>query len=569
MTITRKVNHQESLRVPGRGVQPCMWTLALMFAGAGSVQAFEFDTGNEDLTARWDTTLKYSVAQRLKEPSSKLTADANLDDGDRNFDKGSLISNRLDVLSEFDLKYREYGLRLSGAGWYDSVYNDSNDNDSPRTVNSRLHQSDHFADDTEKLHGRKAELLDAFVFGHGEVAEMPVSGRLGKHTVLYGESLFFGNNGIAAAQSPVDIIKLLSVPNTQFKELIRPVEQFSGQIQLRPNLAVGAYYQWRWERSRLPAVGSYFSTADILDGGAEEILAGPNSIIPGGEPFHFAKTSDLTARDSGQFGIQVRYRPEALDVELGAYAARYHAKDPLVYVHPGEGFNPFSGQLGTYQLVFPEDIKTFGFSLSTAVGDTNVGVEVSLRDDMPLIPRGGSVVVPAGVAANNDGHALYPVGKTAHAQVSWITLLSPGPIWDGGSFIGEVAWNRLLSVSENREALEPNASRDATALRMVFEPAYYQVLDGLDVSLPVGLGYGISGRSSVINPGFSVEHGGDLSVGLNTTYLRVWKLGLNYTHFFGGDDGLLTPANGPVQSYSYKQSLKDRDFIALTAQRTF
>ncbi|WP_218196315.1 MULTISPECIES: DUF1302 family protein [unclassified Pseudomonas] len=105
------------------------------------------------------------------------------------------------------------------------------------------------------------------------------------------------------------------------------------------------------------------------------------------------------------------------------------------------------------------------------------------------------------VAANNDDKALYPVGKTAHAQVSWVALLSPGSFWDGGSFIGEIAWNRLLSVSKNREALEPSASRDASALRMVFEPSYYQVFSGLDVSLPVGLGYGISGRSSVINPG--------------------------------------------------------------------
>ncbi|MNF10373.1 hypothetical protein D3C80_2112910 [compost metagenome] len=73
----------------------------------------------------------------------------------------------------------------------------------------------------------------------------------------------------------------------------------------------------------------------------------------------------------------------------------------------------------------------------------------------------------------------------------------------------------------------------------------------------------------MINPGFSVEHGGDVSIGINANYLRVWKMGLNYTHFFGGDDGLLTPANAAVQSYSYKQSLHDRDFIAFTVQHTF
>ncbi|WP_128607225.1 MULTISPECIES: DUF1302 domain-containing protein [unclassified Pseudomonas] len=201
MTIIKEENRKESLLVMRTFRLPCLLTAALTFTGAESVHAFEFNTGIEELTTRLDTTLKYSVAQRLNAPSSKLTEDANLDDGDRNFDKGSLISNRLDVFSEFDLKYRDYGFRLSGAGWYDSVYNDSNDNDSPNTVNSRSHQNDHFASGTEKLHGRKAELLDAFVFGRSEIAEMPITMRAGKHTVLYGESLFFGNNGIAAAQS--------------------------------------------------------------------------------------------------------------------------------------------------------------------------------------------------------------------------------------------------------------------------------------------------------------------------------------------------------------------------------
>ena len=35
-----------------------------------------------------------------------------------NFDKG-LISNRVDILSAFDLSYkRKYGFRVSGAAWY-------------------------------------------------------------------------------------------------------------------------------------------------------------------------------------------------------------------------------------------------------------------------------------------------------------------------------------------------------------------------------------------------------------------------------------------------------------------
>src|SRR5258708_29471487 len=89
-----------------------------------------------------------------------------------------------------------------------------------------------------KLHGRKAEVLDAFVFGATDVGAARVSGRLGRHTVLWGESLFFGNNAIAGTQSPVDAIKASSVPGSTTKEILMPVGQASGQVQLLPALTL-------------------------------------------------------------------------------------------------------------------------------------------------------------------------------------------------------------------------------------------------------------------------------------------------------------------------------------------
>lgn len=534
--------------------------VALAALSVPAAHAFQFPTDNEDLTIRWDNTLKYSVAQRVKAPSSALTADANTDDGDRNFRKWGLISNRVDLLSEFDVSYRNFGVRVSGAAWYDDVYNRANDNDSPATANAASVPHDHFPSGTRTINGRDVELLDAFVFGKFDVGGKPVSFRLGQHSLLYGESLFFGNNGIAAAQSPVDLVKLLSVPNTQFKELIRPVPQVSGQVQLLPNLAVGGYYQFDWERNRLPGVGSYFSTVDILDAGGERILAGPGA--------YFARTGDEKAKSSGQGGIQLRYRPQGLDAELGLYAANFHAKDPVVYTSFA-GQNLAAGQLGQYRLVFPEDIRVVGASFSTTLGSANVAGEVSYRNNMPLVPRGGSVFVPPGVSANNSGNPLYPVGDTLHAQVSWINLLSPSMLWEGGSIVGELAWNRRLGISRNADALDPNATRDAAAIRMVFQPSYFQVINGLDINVPIGIGYGIFGNSSVINPGFGVRHGGDLSIGLSGVYEQVWKFGLTYTHYFGPEATVIAPPNAAVQAYSYGQSFKDRDFVSLTVQRTF
>src|SRR5438874_1685893 len=124
-------------------------------------------------------------------------------------------------------------------------------------------------DNTRKLHGRKAEVLDAFVFGATDVGTARVSGRLGRHTVLWGESLFFGANAIAGTQSPVDAIKASSVPGSTTKEIIRPVGQASGQVQLSPALTLMGYYQYEWERTRLPAAGSYFSVGDFLFDGGE------------------------------------------------------------------------------------------------------------------------------------------------------------------------------------------------------------------------------------------------------------------------------------------------------------
>src|SRR3546814_10898137 len=64
----------------------------------------------------------------------------------------------------------------------------------------------YFLDDTRELPGRDAELLDAFVFLRGDVGEASQGTvRLGRHSLIYGESLFYGGNGIANAQGPSDI----------------------------------------------------------------------------------------------------------------------------------------------------------------------------------------------------------------------------------------------------------------------------------------------------------------------------------------------------------------------------
>jgi hypothetical protein len=528
--------------------------------------ALEVATGNADVKLRWDNTIKYSAAWRLRDASDVLVsnppASINQDDGDRNFGKG-LISNRLDVLSEFDASYRMFGVRLSGAGWYDDVYNKSTDNNSPFTSNAVSVPNDRFTDATRKLHGRKAELLDAFVYGRAQFGETSASVRLGKHSLLWGESLFFGDNGVAGGQAPTDIVKLLSVPNTQFKELIRPTNQVSGQLQISPTVSIGAYYQFGWEKSRLPAAGSYFSRADFLDAGGERLIVG----APGGPftgPPAFMRGDDQKAKSSGQGGVQLRWRSEPMDTDFGFYAIRFHDKGPGVYVRPSAGAPDFvTGQIGTYNLVYAEGIKAFGVSASKSIGALNIAGEVSVRRNTPLVSTGGAVVVSPGQLADNHENPLYPVGNSAHAQISVIHTLERSALWDGGLFLGEIAWHRRTSVSRNAANLDPTATRDAAALRMIMSPTWYQALSGLDLSVPIGVGYNFGGRSSVIslwNGGWS--RSGDLSIGLAGDYLQKWKWGVTYTRYIGSAGTLVDASN----LYSFKQSFKDRDFLSLSVQ---
>lgn len=537
------------------------WTLPLaaMLIAPG-VHAVQIDTDNPDLKFRWDTSFKYSAGMRMKQPSAGLTTCTgceNQDDGNRGFRRHSLTSNRIDLLTEADLNWRNYGFRISGAAWYDAVYIRASDHDSPGTFNPVSVPHPQFTQATRELHGRKAELLDAFAQGQWRLGQSTLTGRLGRHTVLYGESLFFGNNGIAGGQAPIDAIKALSVPNTQFKELIRPVPQVSATLQVLPTTAVSGYYQFRWEGTRLPAAGSYFSTIDLVGSGFERVIAptpfGPVTVFP--------RQPDLEPKDSGQYGMQLRHSVESIGTDFGLYAIRYHDKTPQTYLRLRPiPVPPFAMPAGAAS-VYAEGVRAFGASFSRSFDAVNVAGEVSVRRNTPLV---SDPVIDVGAAGNNSSNPLYAVGNSAHAQLSALATLGPSFIARESTLLAEIAWNRRTSITRNPASLAANATRDAAAVRLLIEPVYRQIAPGLDISVPFGIGYGLSGASSVV-AAFSPKKGGDMSLGIVATYEQAWQSALRYTHFFGSEGAVADAAN----RLSFKQSLKDRNFISLVVQRTF
>ena len=556
-----------------------------VFVGVGiasSASAFVFDTENTDIKMSWDNTLKYSAATRLKNPNESVASSTNMgpqlntNDGDLNFKKNALTSNRLDWLTEFDMRYKnDFGLRVSGAAWYEDVYNHGTDNSGVGYVNTVSTPSNRFSSALRKQN-QNGEIKDAFVYGNFNTGESNINVKAGQYTQLYGETLYFGYNGIAAAQTPLDLARALAVPSSQFKEVAMPVKQLSTQVQINPWISAGAYYQVEWKKNRLPAAGGYFSFADFADVGGETIFLGPdmnNDFGPGGSGrlLTVHRGQDLAAKNSGQGGMQVKFK--LADTELGLYAAQFHDKMPQFYARPG---NHFTGPIGSgpffdagdYALVYGENIKTWGASLSTVLGETNVSGELSFRNNMPLVANGITVIT--GAASDGGSNPAYPVGNSLHFNTSAISVLSANRFWDGASFVGELAYNKRLSISKNAGQLDPSATQGAAGLQFVFQPEYFQVAPGLDVQVPIGLAYGIHGKSSVAGVSSLMPslHGGNMTIGVKGDYQKTWQSSLNYTHYYG-PKGSVILYNAKVPELSYQNFLGDRDFLSVTLQRTF
>jgi Protein of unknown function (DUF1302) len=529
--------------------------LALTIATASSAaHAFVFTFDNPDLSADLNTTVSYSTAYRISPANPALLFSPsnptaiNLDDGDNAFQHRGIVQNRVDLFSELDVKYRGFGVRVSAEAYYDTMYNRHNASDSPFTTNNLSVPYNQFTNATTTVAGRQAQVLDAFVFGTQKIGSVPVTVRVGQLGQLWGETLFFGANGIAGGMTPIDVNKLLSDPSAEFKQVVLPVPQATISAQLPYHMTLGAYYQLGWRSDQLPPAGSYFSSADIVGQGSESLFLP----IPGFPP-QLTRTNDFAGKSSGQYGLQLKMSPTGWNTDFGLYAIRFNAKDPQLYADP---------VLDNYRMVYPNGVRSFGASFSTNLGDANVAGEMSIRHNMPLA---SDMVVDFTGAGNNTSNVLYAVGNTAHANLSMLYSVPRTPLWRDATLAAEIGWNRRLSITANPQALDPNATRDAVGLQLVFSPSYYQVLPGLDISVPIGIGYNPVGKSSVVGFNGGGYHTGDFTLGVKGVYQQVWNVALNYTRYLGAAEPLLNAAG----QFTFGQTLADRDFVSLSLSRSF
>lgn len=543
-----------------------------------AASAFELSLEDPDWSARWDNTLRYNLGVRAERQDTSVLNNASYDDSDSKFARGDVVTNRIDLLSEFDVKYKKrFGGRISAAAWYDDAYRNTDVKTNPVfTIPglgnlSSAYPGEQYSSYTKRWNrGPSGELLDAFVFGNFDVGSTPVDMRLGRHNVYWGESFFSFVHGVSYSQGPVDMRKLSTTPGVEVKELYLPQTQLSGEVQLADNLSLGAQYMLEWDPSRLPDGGTYLSAVDFSSLGGGTYVINPASAAAiaaaiGLPPGSIAAVPFLGVQDRpknrGDWGIKATWRPEALNGALGFYYREYTDRFPQ-YVLGGLQQSGFPTDL---RLSYLRDSKLLGVSLGKEIAGVSVGAELVYRKNTGLVNGSATFV------------GQEPRGNTWHALVNALSLQPGNALYDGAVFIAELSYSRLGEVTSNEanyagvghggcpsgDKWDGCATRDAWGIALRFEPVWYQVTSGVDLKAPMFVQAGLKGNSPV--PFGGNQGAGSYSLGLTAEIRSQYSVTLQYNDFLlrtkeGTVNGL--PAISSINGLG--NTFADRGWVSLT-----
>lgn len=479
-----------------RGVfQPHLLAAAVAVGVCGQAGAVDFNIG--EIEGKFDSSLTLGGSWATKNPSKKFISNGNsqevvggkassrtVDDNRLNFKAGENFSTLFKGIHDLELKYGDSGAFLRGKYWYDFELKDG-------------HQ--HFYDIDD--HGREqaakssgAMFLDAFVYHNYNLGDLPGNVRFGRQVVSWGESTFI-QNGINVA-NPIDVAAIRR-PGAEVKEGLIPVNMFYVSQGLADNLTAEGFYQLEWRKSIVDNCGTFFGNDGIPAGCYDRLvtsgpdfapgdpranaggiltpataLAGLTALQRGQSNAYIPRVKDNDARDSGQFGLALRwFLPELNDTELGFYTMNYHSRSPyLSTLRSTSALAPATAPAtmqtlaqvnavrnSRYFIDYPEDIRLYGVSFQTNVGGTSLGGELSYRPNMPLqintpdlqnatIGNPASPLVVSGYStgvAGGDpinGYVRMPVLQAQMTATSFFDQVMGA---ERLTLVGEVGYNRI------------------------------------------------------------------------------------------------------------------------------
>jgi hypothetical protein len=564
------------------------------------------------------------------------------------------------ITSDLEATYKNYGLFVRGTAFYDTQIMDKRtdygDNNSPAQPSQGYPNNDSLTYDARHKAGRDAQILDAYIYGNWDVADLPVTARLGNQVFNWGEGLFY--RGGVNTTNPVDAAKF-RLPGSELKEVLVPVEALSFNVGLTDNLSMETFYQFNWKESAIDPAGTYFSETDLFaEGGntayttnanfANPTLAGAYSSLVGagvlkGNDYYDRQSgiikvanigSDINAKNDGQYGINFKYIAEELNsTEFGGYFVNYHSKEPTIYADLNSGYTGFNsnticGAIGgtscsnlalaaaggsalarqalaasagvaaidvanqvNARREYAEDIRMYGFSFNTTVGNASVFGELAYRPNLPIgvattndllgdllgqaLTLGGHGVTNIGGQQVQLGDQIHNVERVEAYNTSLGTIYNFGPSVGFDSLFGvfELASEHLRGSDLKYTAYDgttryysgrgnnsyvggadrdDQVNKNAYGFTTVLSGTWNDVYAGVNVSPYVVYKNDFEGNS--YQTGNFIEGRQAYTLGVKASYLNSLEGELAYTEFYGAGEN---------------NSSRDRDNIGVNVKYSF
>ncbi|HCE50446.1 MAG TPA: DUF1302 domain-containing protein [Shewanella baltica] len=616
----------------------------------GKVNQPQFDWSNY---SAFDNT-KYTSAEIWAQPGSYSS---NNDLSNLLYSQGDTTSEIVKGLHELSLKYKNYGLFARGMYFYDRKLNDGNyDYNDPITGKEFDPCEDSRASEVQC---KDIRLLDAFVYANFDLNEgaNPLSIRVGNQVVSWGESTLIAH-GISEINA-VDL-NILNAPGAELKEAFRPQGMVWASLGLTDSLTVEAFYQYDWQPIWVPTPGSIFATNDFagFGGYAQNAQLGFNAnpdinldfvmqeyerlagMIASGQSIPTQQLVSMALAyptkvtlvqdeeepsNDGQYGIKLGYyAPELGETEFGFYFMNYHSRRPLIsgtaadfstgallsdLATVGQNSGNINRELllslksfSKAQIVYPEDIKLYGFSFNTLIGDTSVAGEIAHRQDEPLqiddvellfagMPQ---QLANAGLRPDLDGISQIKDVQpgetvdgfirvdTTQAQVTFTHLFGPTLGLDNLTMLAEVGgvWIHDMPGFDELRLNGPGTSRSggnpdmpgiiqalhngpetnpfptdfAWGYRLVAKADFNNVFAGVNMSPRVIFSHDVDGITP--DPMFLFTEGRkSVALGVNFDYQNRWGADISYNNFFGGVGTTNAMADRDYVSFNIKYSI--------------
>lgn len=535
----------------GRSVsRPTMLAMAGLLGLVESAQALVIETDNPDVQMTWGNTIRYNLGVRAKQRNKVIGNSANSDEGTYSYDRGDVVTNRLDLLSEFETSYKkQVGLRLTGAAWVDGAFHDDV-RTNPAFASRGSYRGNQFSNYTKRYSGGPSgEILDAFVFGNFRLDSMSGNVKAGRHVNLWGEALVLSAHSVSYAQAPSDGLKALTTPGVDAKETALPVGQISGTLQATPRLALSGQYFYEWRPTRLPEGGTYLAGTDFILQGPDQFSLSPTTFL--------ANKGIKKPKASGEWGINARWQPEWLDEgTVGIYYREFSERSPTISLN-------LAG--GTYSAVYPENAKLYGVSLSKAFGGVSTGIELVRRENTAL------------TSSITDGASEGARGNTWHGLLNVVQAFGQTSLWSSAFLTAELAYSKWDEVTSGekyflacyrRAAGDQGvatgcATKDSVQGFVRFAPTWNAVWPGWDLTASASYLAGLKGNSAVLGGGN--YRAGSYTLGLNLTYNSQHDFSIAYNGYLATHEqnaaGAIRVSNG--------SQIQDRGWVVFTYKGSF